>query len=224
MESSRPTSSAQTREALLDAAELVFAERGFDAASLRDVTDSAGVAHGLIRHHFTSKEGLWRAVLDRAIARYSAAMAPHAAVAADSSADSPSATRAAARGFLEVSMRHPQVVRLLLHESVRGGSRLEYLMTWYQPMAETMAPLFQRTQASGYLRQFDQPSLFLFMFTAGAAPFALSALCTGVLGARLDPGTPEAERHIERILETLLGPEHPTEARPDNAPRPDNDH
>jgi len=205
--STGPTSPTQSREALLDAAERVFAEHGFEATTLRDVAILAGVTHGLVRHHFVSKEGLWRAVLDRAIERYAAAMAPHAAQATDAATDTHAATRAAAHGFLDVSMRHPHVVRLMLHEGVAGGSRLDYLLSRYLTMAATMGPLFERAHHDGYLRQFDQPSLFLFMLTAGAAPFALSALCRGVLGAELDPDTEQAQRHIQRILDTLLGPD-----------------
>ncbi|WP_171075265.1 TetR/AcrR family transcriptional regulator [Nonomuraea basaltis] len=206
MENFRRASSAQSRTALLDAAEQVFAERGFEATSIRDVTDQAGVAHGLVRHYFASKEGLWRAMIDRAIDRYAAAMTPHAARAAANTADPLAATRAAARGFLEVSMRHPRVVRLMLHESIGGGSRLDFLLSRYLQVAATMAPLFKAAQDDGYLRGFDQASMFLFMLTAGAAPFALPALSAGVLGARLEPDTGDAERHINRILDTLLGP------------------
>jgi AcrR family transcriptional regulator len=132
------TFSSRTRAALLDAAEHVFAERGFEAASIRDVTGRAGVAHGLVRHYFSSKEGLWLAVIDRAIDRYATAMTPHAADAGARAADPLAATRAAARGFLEVSMRHPLVVRLMLHESIRGGSRLDYLLSRYLQVAVTI--------------------------------------------------------------------------------------
>lgn len=206
MENNAATATSRTRAALLDAAEHVFAEHGFEAASIRDVTGQAGVAHGLVRHYFTSKEGLWRAVIDRAIDRYAAAMTPHATRADARTADPLAATRAAARGFLDTSMRHPRVVRLILHESIRGGRRLDYLLSRYLRAASTMAPLFQLAKDNGYLPGFDQPSLFLFMLTAGAAPFALPALTTGVLGASLEPDTEQAERHIDRILGTLLGP------------------
>jgi AcrR family transcriptional regulator len=207
MENAVSVTSAQTRTALLDAAEHVFAERGFEATGIRDITDRAGVAHGLVRHHFASKEGLWRAVIDRAIDRYAAAMTPHATRAAAHPARPLTATRDAARGFLDVSMRHPRVVRLILHEGIRGGSRLDYLLNRYLQVAATMGPLFQLAKNNGYLANFDQPSMFLFMLTAGAAPFALPALSAGVLGAPLEPDTDDAERHINRILDTLLGPE-----------------
>jgi len=59
-----------TREDLSSAARLrlsaleLYAERGEHAASIRDVGRHAGVAPGLVRHHFGSKDGLTRAVDD----------------------------------------------------------------------------------------------------------------------------------------------------------------
>lgn len=55
----------RTRLQILRAAEQLIADKGFDAASLRDVTSLAGVELGLVNYHFGSKEGLYIAVLSR---------------------------------------------------------------------------------------------------------------------------------------------------------------
>lgn len=54
-----------TRELLLDAAEEVFAMRGFDAASLDDIAATAGYTRGAIYKHFSNKEDLFLAVTKR---------------------------------------------------------------------------------------------------------------------------------------------------------------
>lgn len=195
------------RDELLEAAQRAFAERGFEATSLRDITDEAGVAHGMVRHHFGSKAGLWRAVVDRAVDRYTSTLAPHAAPAPQHQHDVRGATRAAVRAFLDVNARHPELLRLTLNESVRGGERLDYLLRRYEPVAALMAPLFRQAQQAGYLPEFTQSSFLLFLLTAGAMPFALPALSAGLLGAPLDPDGPQADQHIERILYVLYGPE-----------------
>ena len=46
------------RARIRDAALRLFAERGIDGASIRDIANAAGVSGGLVRHHFGSKEGL----------------------------------------------------------------------------------------------------------------------------------------------------------------------
>jgi AcrR family transcriptional regulator len=57
-----------TRQRLLDAAERLFASRGFDGTSLREVTAEAGANVAAIHYHFGSKEELLRAVLSRIVA------------------------------------------------------------------------------------------------------------------------------------------------------------
>ena len=52
-----------TRRALVSAGISAFAEHGFEAASVRDITAEAGVNQGAITYHFGGKEGLYRAVL-----------------------------------------------------------------------------------------------------------------------------------------------------------------
>lgn len=54
-----------TKEALLEAAKRVFAERGFDAATTRDIAGRAGVNEQLIQRYFSGKAGLLLAVVER---------------------------------------------------------------------------------------------------------------------------------------------------------------
>jgi AcrR family transcriptional regulator len=50
----------RTREAVLDAAERLFAEKGYDATSLNDVGTAAGVSRGTPGYFFGSKTDLYR--------------------------------------------------------------------------------------------------------------------------------------------------------------------
>jgi AcrR family transcriptional regulator len=59
-----------TRSLLLDAAEEVFAEKGFMAATLDDIAYGAGYTKGAIYKHFAAKEDLFLAVSDRYWRRY----------------------------------------------------------------------------------------------------------------------------------------------------------
>lgn len=54
--------SAAGKERLLAVAMRLFAEKGFDGVTVRDISAAAGVSVGLINHHFGSKEGLREAV------------------------------------------------------------------------------------------------------------------------------------------------------------------
>ena len=54
-----------TKERILDAAEALFMEHGFEATSLRAITAAAGVNLAAVNYHFGSKEELFQAVLTR---------------------------------------------------------------------------------------------------------------------------------------------------------------
>ncbi len=54
-----------TRHQLLDAAELVFAEKGVSRSSLNDIALAAGLSRGAIYWHFKNKANLFNAMMDR---------------------------------------------------------------------------------------------------------------------------------------------------------------
>jgi len=55
----------ETRAHILKAAEACFARRGYDATSVADICDLAGVSKGAFYHHFSSKQTLFLELLER---------------------------------------------------------------------------------------------------------------------------------------------------------------
>ena len=88
----------RTRDAILDAAERQFAERGFEGVSLRQIMDEAQVQMGQIQYYFPSKEDVFASVLERRLddvcAGYAAAVADLDALAAAGRADLAATVRA----------------------------------------------------------------------------------------------------------------------------------
>lgn len=60
-----PAPEASKRERVLDAAEGLFAEGGFDGVSMRDIAAAAAVGLPLIVYHFETKQKLYRALFER---------------------------------------------------------------------------------------------------------------------------------------------------------------
>ncbi len=54
-----------SREKLLAAARLLFSTRGFDATTVKELSDEAGVNVSLVSYHFGGKDGLYRACLEQ---------------------------------------------------------------------------------------------------------------------------------------------------------------
>ncbi|MDF1775188.1 MAG: TetR/AcrR family transcriptional regulator [Rhizobiaceae bacterium] len=57
--------SLQTRERILDAAENLFAQRGFEGASIRDIAEAAGVPTALVNFHGGPKDALYFHIVER---------------------------------------------------------------------------------------------------------------------------------------------------------------
>lgn len=53
----------ETRARILESASRVFARRGYDAATVEEITAECGIAKGALYGHFASKEDLFRTVL-----------------------------------------------------------------------------------------------------------------------------------------------------------------
>ncbi len=59
---------SDTKDRILDSAERLFAEHGYDAASLRAITTKARVNLAAVNYHFNSKEALLKALFSRRLA------------------------------------------------------------------------------------------------------------------------------------------------------------
>lgn len=201
----QPAESAeQTRHSIINAALRVFALQGFEGVSLRDIAVEAGTTHGLIRHYFGTKEGLWQAAVDDAVARYAAALVPYSSENLAAISDPVAVAADVVRHWLRVSAHYPDIIRLVLHEGINGGPRLTYALAQFAPLGERMEPLLALLHQRGYARHFDNQTFFLFLVTAGAAPFALTAFTTMLTGDDIRSEA-QLQRHTERTIATLFG-------------------
>lgn len=59
----------ERRNEILDAAEKLFSEKGFDGTSTNDILDEVGIARGTLYYHFKSKEDILDAMIERMTGR-----------------------------------------------------------------------------------------------------------------------------------------------------------
>ncbi|MBJ7289928.1 TetR/AcrR family transcriptional regulator [Williamsia sp.] len=104
----RSQQKAATRDRMLTAASELFAERDYSDVTIADIAKRAGVAHGLLFHHFSNKEGIYRAVLDRVVAQMDSAFTTPVG------ADTPTIIRAALRTHLNYLATHRGVALRLI--------------------------------------------------------------------------------------------------------------
>jgi len=60
-------SAEERRQAIADAVRDVFADKGFDGTTTRELAKAAGVSEALLYKHFPSKESLYAAMLDACV-------------------------------------------------------------------------------------------------------------------------------------------------------------
>lgn len=101
--------SEETRDALIEAARTLFAERGFAAVSIEEIVRAARLTRGALYHHFDSKEDLFRAVYERVEQE----LVQGIAAVAISAGDPMEALRAGAHAFLN-ACEDPAVQQIAL--------------------------------------------------------------------------------------------------------------
>ena len=109
----------RSRAAILDAAEALFARKGFEATSLEEVGRDAGLSRGTPRYFFGSKEDLYRAVLERVFADARERIARGRAAASGSAAEV--AIAEAVGSYIDFLASRPTFVRLAEWEALTGG-------------------------------------------------------------------------------------------------------
>ena len=112
---------ARSRSAILDAAERLFAQKGYEATSLSEVGSAAGVSRATPGYFFGSKPDLYQAVLDRCFAEVRDAVRTGRARAL-ASAQSPEAILAGAvSDYFDFLAARPNFIRLIEREALNGG-------------------------------------------------------------------------------------------------------
>lgn len=118
---------ASTR--ILAAALRVFAREGFSGASVQAIADEAGVAKPLIHYHHASKDTLWQAAIGAAFAAQQRELEQFRAQLATTTGDD--ALRAVARQLVQFATEFPELTRIVVDETSKGGERAEWLTREY---------------------------------------------------------------------------------------------
>jgi TetR/AcrR family transcriptional regulator len=141
----------ETRNLILAAALTEFAQRGFDAASLRRIAERTRLQHPLITYHFRTKLILWRAVAEHAFAEIRAAWDRQALP--DCNRPPIDRVREEYRTFLRFTLQYPDFHHFMLRESHPNNPRLGWLSkTILKPLLEErLLPQIRAAQQAGEL-------------------------------------------------------------------------
>jgi TetR/AcrR family transcriptional regulator len=146
---------------ILNAAARSFARRGYSGTSMADVAESAGVSKATVFHHFRSKRGLYRALIEQSVSGFREDVLPKL----DTEAPLPGGLERFAAAHYARLTRHKATSRLILHEMLAGNPEFVEAMS-HGVMADNFALLaaeLRRGQANGAIRADVDPGLAVFM-------------------------------------------------------------
>jgi TetR/AcrR family transcriptional regulator len=207
-----PRSRAQAPAAVLEAAEAIFAERGFAATRLEDVADRVGIRRASIVYYFKDKKELYHAVLASVFGGLLAKI-DEALTRPD-----PLTVRieAAVGAGIDFVGARPSIARLLLRE-VADAARAPAGRAQYAAFAISYQTGVRRDRAeSARFARIDP--VHVASTIAGATVFFVAAMPALLPHLDLDPVSPAhlaAHREeVLRIVRRLLGSQAPRKSQP----------
>jgi TetR/AcrR family transcriptional regulator len=196
----------RSRAAILDAAERLFAEQGFDATSLTQVGAAAGVSRGTPGYFFRTKAELYQAVLDRSLAevRDAVRVGRERALASNESAETILA--GAVSDYFDFLSARPYFIRLIEREALSNApppAGVDHLSAGQEALAAISAELGLDDTPSGEASQ-----LLLSIISLCWFPLIHSRTVAPAVGVSLsDPDALERRRGhvISLVLHGLRG-------------------
>jgi TetR/AcrR family transcriptional regulator len=112
---------------ILDAAEDLFANKGYGATSIVDIADTVGIRGPAIYKHYSSKADIYNAVIDRLFTPMKANMGQPASLADKQSLQQ-------LEKLVKHHIDHPNICRIIQQATLSSGEHLEKLVDdWYRP-------------------------------------------------------------------------------------------
>ena len=209
-EARRPLSAraAATRQRILDAALVEFAQNGLAGARVDEIAARSGANKRMLYAHFGSKEDLWIEVLERA---YGAKRAEEHALRVEHLAPAEAMARLVCFNLRYIAA-HPEFVALLNQENIHRGAYLRRGAAGpalYSPLFDTMRAVLKRGADAGVFRaDVDPLQLHVTMLGLGHFWAANRHTLSAIYGA--DLGTEAAlearERHVVDVVLRYLRP------------------
>jgi AcrR family transcriptional regulator len=184
-----------TNQAILAAAEEVFADAGLHAARMEDIAVKAGVSVGTLYNHFEDRDALLRGILDARRADLHAAL--DAAADAATGVTFHERLRATLLALLEHGERHQKFLHILLQREV-GGTPGKGMPDKTDAMRELDARL-ERLMKQGVRERALRPE------AADLAATLLLGMVRGMFVRRILLGKGEGLVHeVDRLVEAFL--------------------
>ena len=186
------------RAQLLEAATQLFAAKGFDGTSLKDIADVVGIRKPSLLYHFPSKNDLRLAVLEGLLERWNDVLPKLLMAAAGGEDRFETIVRETVTFFNEDPDRARLLMREILDRPEDMRARLEEHVA---PWVNVVADYIRKGQRSGELHQDVDPEAYILQVVNLIVSGVASASCLD--GGLLPPESPlgdPATRHARELM------------------------
>jgi TetR/AcrR family transcriptional regulator len=193
----RQRSRASIERRILEAAESVFAEAGFNGATTAEIARRAGIPKANLHYYFNTKEELYQQVLTGIVNTWL-----HTADEIRADAEPASALAHYIAAKIELARERPIPSRVFANELIHGAPHLgRYLETDLRAWVETKVKVIRGWIAAGKMREVD-PKHLLFMIWASTQTYAdFASQISAVLGR--EP-TPQDYKAVARQVTEII--------------------
>lgn len=129
------TEQARSNDRILQKALALFSEKGYDATSVREICEAAGITKPTLYHFYGSKEGVYRAIVEGALERFQAEMV----VALGGAGSLRDRLVRMSRAYVDATLRQPDLARFimaLIHNSPRSAPSTDFVGFYERILAE----------------------------------------------------------------------------------------
>jgi AcrR family transcriptional regulator len=195
-----PWDAGATREAIVAAGTLLFAERGFAGATTAAIAGRAGVNKAAIHYHFGTKRRLYEAIVREGIGDFLARLGP----LRGSSLPALTRLRRFVEAYAETAERRPAFVRLFLREVVAGGRQMPgEVLAHLRSVLSLVREIVEGGVRAGELRQVDPVLTHLGLMGSLVFFFATQGFRERAAGLTRLPLAPPAARYVEHVLAVM---------------------
>ena len=174
---------------LLSRAFAHFAERGYAAATVRDLARQLGVSHNLLNVRFGRKSDLWKA----AVAWRLASAAREVEPAFDIAATAEARLIDLIERFCHWAALHPDIVGICYHEGQHPGWRLDFIVTRFvRPFQARLDHLIAEVRQARPVAPISTGALMALLVHGVGSYYALLPLQQLIAGAGGDPAREQA--------------------------------
>ena len=192
-----------TKSKLLEAAITVFGTQGYSGGSVRQIADLANTNIGAIKYHYSSKEQLWKDVVNHLFEKLSnfvmkdvklwPQMSPRDRVVNST------------RNYIYFCAAHPELNRIILSETINNGDRLNWLAENHvrQFFERSMAWMAIAQDNGVYPRDISVLNLVFIATAAAQNLFLMAPLLENSFGINVFENT-QIEKHVNAVVRLLL--------------------